>query len=49
MKLSKKALNAFKKLYLQKYGVALSDEKANELGARVLRFYSFKYKDDRHR
>lgn len=44
MQLSKKAINTFKAIYLKKYGVNLTDDKANELGLRVLRFYEFKYK-----
>jgi len=43
MRLSKKALEDFKALYFKKYGEKLSDDKANELGLRVLRFYKFKY------
>jgi hypothetical protein len=46
MKLSKKAIDDFKKLYLKKYGIALSDVEANDKAYRLLIFYRFKYTND---
>jgi len=46
MKLSKKAIDGFKKLYLKKYGITLSDTEANDKAVRLLIFYRFKYTND---
>jgi hypothetical protein len=48
MKLSKKAIDDFKAHYLEKFGVALSDEEADDKAYRLLVFYRFKYANDRH-
>jgi len=44
MQLSKKAIEEFKRIYLKRYGVSLTESQANDLGVRILHFYRFKYK-----
>ncbi len=44
IRLSLKALESFKKLYLEEYGVSLSDEDANRLGLELLQFVSLIYR-----
>lgn len=44
MRLSKKAIDEFKVIYLQKFGIQLSDEQANELGVELLEFFKLIYK-----
>ncbi len=44
MRLSKKAIEEFKAIYLEKYGVQLNDEQANELGVELLEFFKLIYK-----
>ena len=44
MRLSKKAIDEFKEIYFKKFGVQLTDEKANELGVELLEFFKLIYK-----
>jgi hypothetical protein len=44
MKLSNKAIEDFKKLYLKKHNIKLSDEEANRLGVELLQFIKEIYK-----
>lgn len=44
MRLSKKAIDEFKVIYFQKFGVQLTDEQANELGIELLEFFKLIYK-----
>ena len=44
MRLSKKAIDEFKSIYFQKFGIQLSDEQANELGVELLEFFKLIYK-----
>lgn len=44
MRLSQKAILEFKAIYLKKFGVALTDEKANELGLELLEFFKLIYR-----
>ena len=43
MKLSNKAVEDFKRIYFNLYKIRLSNEEANELGTKLLKFYGFKY------
>jgi len=44
MQLSKQALDEFKKLYLDKFNVELSDDEANKKGIELLEFFKVLYK-----
>lgn len=48
MLLSKKAIEDLRRIYFMKYNVTLTDAQANDMGLKILRFYEFKYRDDRH-
>ena len=39
MKLSKKALNDFKRIYKEQYGEDITDKKADEMGWQLLQLY----------
>ncbi len=43
MRLDKEAVEEFKKLYLQEYGVKLTDNQAMEYGIRLIRFVRVVY------
>lgn len=44
MKLSHKAITDFKKIFMKKYGLKITDEKANELGVELLQFMKLMYR-----
>lgn len=44
MQLSNKAIEDFKKIYLQEYGVELPHEEVNRLGIELLQFVEMIYK-----
>ena len=44
MKLSQNAINDFKRIFLDKYGLKITDEKANELGIELLQFMKLIYR-----
>lgn len=44
MQLSKKAIEEFKKIYLKKFNVNLSDSDANRLGIELLNFVKLMYR-----
>ena len=44
MKLSDKAIRDFKKIYLDKYGLKINDEKANQLGIELVQFMKLIYR-----
>lgn len=44
MKLSQKALTTFKKIYLDKFGIAIDDVEANKLGSELLEFFRLIYR-----
>ena len=44
MKLSRKAIDGFKKIYQREFKVELSDEEANEKGLELLEFFRLIYK-----
>lgn len=43
MQLSNKAINDFKKIYLEEFGVDLTDEEANKKGLELLEFMKLIY------
>jgi len=44
MKLSKEAIEEFKKIYFNKFKVELSDEEANTKGIELMEFFKLLYK-----
>lgn len=44
MKLSKKALSEFKAIYLEEFGVSLSEVEANKLGVELLELFRIIYR-----
>lgn len=44
LKLSKKALEEFKAIYLAEFGVALNDTEANKLGVELLELFRIIYR-----
>jgi hypothetical protein len=44
MHLSKKAIEDFKKIYLEEHAISLSDEEANRLGVELLEFVNLIFK-----
>ena len=44
MKLSKKAINDLKRIYLKEFGKAISDDEANTFGINLLNLFNLIYK-----
>jgi len=44
LKLSNKALEEFKKIYLSEFGISLSDDIANKLGVELLELFEIIYR-----
>lgn len=44
MRLSNKAINDFKKIYLEEFGIKLTDDETNQKGLRLLNFIKLIYR-----